>query len=61
MMIFTLAFFEIAVDLAYVAFRSSSLQIFFGILEDGGEQVIMGIIACLVFLLPERLQSENNN
>lgn len=61
MMLFTLAFFGIAVDLAHVAFRSSSLQIFFGILEDGGEQVVMSIIACFIFLLPERLQSENNN
>lgn len=59
MMLFTLAFFGIAVDLAHVAFGSFALQIFFSILEDGGELVAMSIIACFVFLLPERLQSGN--
>lgn len=59
-MLFTLAFFGIAVDLLHVVVKGSLFGTFFVILEDGGEQIVMSIIACFVFLLPEHLQSDSN-
>lgn len=59
-MLFTLAFFGIAVDLLHVVVKGSLFGTFFVILEDGGELIVMSIIACFVFLLPERLQSDSN-
>lgn len=59
-MLFTLAFFRIVVDLLHVVVKDSLLGTFFVLLEDGGEQIAMSIIACFVFLMPERLQSDRN-
>lgn len=51
-MLLALAFCGIAVDMAHMAFKSvpSFLLV---ILEDGGEMVVMSIIAWFVFVLPD--------
>lgn len=56
MMLFTLALFGIAVDMVHAAVRSPSLHTLLGLVEDGGELVVMSVITCFVFSLPERLQ-----
>lgn len=57
-MLLVLALFGILFDMIHAATRSSILQPILGLLEDGGEQVVMSFIASFVFFLPERLQSK---
>ncbi len=56
-MLFALASFGIAVDLVHeavnVVFRSRFLGSLLGLIEDGGEMVVMSIIAAFVFLVPD--------
>jgi hypothetical protein len=53
-MLFGLALFGIVVDMIHIAVQSPLLDPLFTILEDGGEMVVMSVIASFVFLLPER-------
>jgi hypothetical protein len=57
MMLFALALFGIVVDMLHIAVKSPSLEPLLGLVEDGGEQIVMSVMAWFVFLLPERLQS----
>lgn len=57
-MFLVLALFGIVFDMIHAATRSPILQPILGLLEDGGEQVVMSVIAWFVLLLPERLQSK---
>ena len=63
MALFALALFGIVVDMVHIAVKSPSLNTLLGLIEDGGEQVVMSAIVCFIFSLPERLPqtiSENN-
>lgn len=55
-MFLVLALFGIVFDMIHAATGSAILQPILGLLEDGGEQVVMSVIAWFVLLLPERLQ-----
>lgn len=55
-MLFALAIFGIVFDMIHIAVKSPLLEPILGLLEDGGEQVVMSVIAWFVFLIPERLQ-----
>ncbi len=52
---FALAFFGILVDMIHVAVKNPFLYTLLGIIEDGGEQVVMSGIVCFIFSLPECL------
>lgn len=56
-MLFALAAFGIVVDMIHIVFESSAIDPIFTIVEDGGEMIVMSVIACFVFLLSERLHS----
>jgi hypothetical protein len=53
-MLFGLALFGIVVDMIHIAVQAPSLDPLFNVVEDGGEMVVMSLIASFVFLLPER-------
>jgi hypothetical protein len=55
-MLFILALFGIVGDLLHMAFYESFLKPFLGLLEDGGEMIVMSIIAWFVFTQMERLK-----
>jgi uncharacterized membrane protein len=55
-MLFILALFGIVGDLLHMAFYESFLKPFLGLLEDGGEMIVMSIIAWFVFKQMERLK-----
>ncbi|MBE9124873.1 MULTISPECIES: hypothetical protein [unclassified Coleofasciculus] len=57
-MLCSLALFGIVIDMVHIAFKSSLLNSWLGLLEDGGEHIVMSIIAGFVFLLAEVSQSE---
>ncbi|HBB30897.1 MAG TPA: hypothetical protein DDZ80_13055 [Cyanobacteria bacterium UBA8803] len=54
-LLLALALFGIIVDMLHQAIAIPALHPLIGLLEDGGEHVIMSIIACFVFLLPDRM------
>ena len=56
-MLLALALFGIVFDMIHIAIKSPTLEPILGLLEDGGEQIVMSIIAWFVFFLPEQLQS----
>ncbi|MGB5961539.1 MAG: hypothetical protein WBG73_12815 [Coleofasciculaceae cyanobacterium] len=58
-MILVLALFGIFFDMVHVAIGSPTFKPILGLLEDGGEQVVMSVIAWFVLFLPERLQLAN--
>jgi hypothetical protein len=61
-MLFILAVFGIVLDLLHVLVAQSlTLESLVGLLEDGGEHIVLSFIAWYTFLLPERLQLETNN
>ncbi|GAB1541305.1 hypothetical protein NUACC21_39760 [Scytonema sp. NUACC21] len=53
--LFALALFGIVVDMVHIAVKSPSLYTLLGLIEDGGEQVVMSGIVCFIFSLPESL------
>jgi hypothetical protein len=59
-MLFGLALWGIVVDMIHIAVQAPSLDPLFNMVEDGGEMVVMSLIASFVFLLPER-SSESVN
>jgi hypothetical protein len=58
-MLFALAFFGIVVDLLHTAVQGSALQPFLELLEDGGEMIVISIMACCALILSERLQASH--
>lgn len=55
LLLFTLAFFGIIVDMLHIVFRQwKYIEALSGIVEDGGEMVVMSSIAWYVFLLNAR-------
>lgn len=56
-MLLALALCGIVIDMIHIAIKSPTLEPIMGLLEDGGEQLVMSIIAWFVFFLPEQLQS----
>jgi len=53
-LLFLLAFFGIVIDMAHIMLGSLSIKLlndFMGLLEDGGEHLVMTLIAWFVFLL----------
>ncbi len=50
-----LALFGIVVDMIHMAVKSPSLYTLLGLIEDGGENVVMSLIVCFIFSLPEPL------
>ena len=50
-----LALFGIVVDMIHIAVKSPSLNTLLGLIEDGGENVVMSLIVCFIFSLPEPL------
>jgi hypothetical protein len=56
MLLFALAFFGVVVDMLHIAFEFSFLEPWFIIAEDGGELVVMSLIACLIFSLSLKIQ-----
>lgn len=55
-MLFALALFGIVGDLLHMAFDGSFLKPFLGLVEDGGEMIVMSVIAWFVFKQMERLK-----
>jgi uncharacterized membrane protein len=55
-MLFALALFGIVGDLLHMAFAWSFLKSFLGLLEDGGEMIVMSVIAWFVFKQMEPLK-----
>lgn len=60
MMLCALALFGIVVDMIHILVLYTSLDPLLALVEDGGEMVVMSVIAWFVFLLPER-SSQNVN
>ncbi len=59
MMLFALALFGIVVDLIHIiVLQSPSLEPLLALVEDGGEMLVMSVIAWFVFLLPKRLSQD---
>ncbi|MEQ8536647.1 MAG: hypothetical protein RIB93_04180 [Coleofasciculus sp. D1-CHI-01] len=61
-MLFMLAFFGIIIDMLHIMSRSLSIEIvedFIGMVEDGGEHLVMSVMAWFVFLLFETSPSGN--
>lgn len=59
MMLFALALFGIVVDMIHIIlFKSPSLEPLLALVEDGGEMLVMSVIAWFVFLLPKRLSQD---
>lgn len=56
-MLLVLALFGIFFDMIHIAIKSPILYPILGLLEDGGEQIVMSVIASFVFFLPERINS----
>jgi len=54
-MFFALAVFGIVVDMMHVAINSPTLDPILILLEDGGELIVMSVIASFVFFLSERI------
>jgi hypothetical protein len=54
-MLFALAVFGIVVDMMHVAINSPTLDPILILLEDGGELIVMSVIASFVFFLSERI------
>lgn len=59
-MLFALAVFGIVVDLLHIAIQVPILAPIFALLEDGGEMIVMSVIAGFVFLRFEQLYSKLN-
>lgn len=57
-MLCALAVCGIIVDMLHVAIGSPSLDPLFALLEDGGELVVMSVIACFIFFVYDRLTQE---
>ena len=55
-MLFTLALFGIVGDLLHMAFYESFLKPFLGLLEDGGEMIVISVMAWFVFKQMEPLK-----
>ena len=53
MMLFALALFGIIADMAHMIFVSSLFEPLLAVVEDGGEMLVMSVIAWFVFLLSE--------
>jgi hypothetical protein len=60
-LLFALALFGIVIDLLHIALPFPSWADFLGLLEDGGEMVVMSIIAWLVFSVSERSEQYANS
>lgn len=60
-LLFALALFGIVVDMLHIALPFPSLASFFGLLEDGGEMVVMSMMAWLVFSVSERSEQYANS
>lgn len=58
LMLFALAIFGIVFDMLHIAVKSPLLEPILGLLEDGGEQIVISVITWFIFLLPERVQLE---
>lgn len=56
-----LAFFGIVVDTLHVIFNNSLIETLLAIVEDGGELIIMSLIACFVFSLFEYSPSKSHS
>lgn len=56
-MLFALALFGIVVDMIHIVMYSPTLDPLFILLEDGGELIVMTVIAGFVFFLPNRIHS----
>lgn len=50
-----LALFGIVVDMIHIAVKFPSLYTLLALIEDGGENVVMSLIVCFIFSLPEPL------
>ncbi len=61
LMLFALACFGVAVDMLHSMLRFSSLKDILGLLEDGGEMIIMSVIAWFVFRFSESLYANLNS
>lgn len=59
-MLLALAFCGIIVDMAHVTAKSVLLERLLAVVEDGGEMVVMSIIAWFVFVLPDPSSSNLN-
>ncbi len=57
-MLFTLATFGVLIDLVHIM-APVKLSGTFGLLEDGGEMVVMSVMTTFVFVLSEQVKSEN--
>lgn len=60
-MLLALVFCGIVVDMAHIAVGSRSLDPILATLEDGGEMIVMSIIAWFVFLLSDDTSSSSTN
>ena len=58
MMLFGLALFGIIVDMLHIAIQITTLDPIFAVLEDGGEMVVMSVIACFVFFMSASFSQE---
>lgn len=56
-MLLALAGFGVIVDILHVITKHPKIHIFLGILEDGGEMMVMSAITCLVLVLSEHSQT----
>lgn len=59
-LLFALALFGIVLDMLHIALPFPSWEDFLGLLEDGGEMVVMSIISWLVFSVSERSEQYAN-
>ena len=57
-MLFGLALFGIIVDMLHIAMWNATLDPIFVILEDGGEMVMMSVIACFLYFIFDRFSRE---
>ncbi len=53
-LLLTLAFFGVVTDMIHIIFKPPAWSLILGIVEDGGEMVVMSVILWFVFCLPKQ-------